>query len=144
MSVQEEVSRQMKEALKSGRKDRLRVLRMLKSELQVAERSGRAVDEVSVVKSYAKSLRQNAEEYEELGREEAAEAVRRDLDVVEEFLPEQMGREDLEALIEEVIEEQDLGPGDIGPLMKTVMSRHGDVVDGSLAQEIARQKLIQS
>ena len=141
MGIQEAVSEQMKQALKAGEKDRLRVLRMLKTELQVAERSGREVDEVSVVKSYANTLRKNAEEYEELGREEQARSVRQDLEVVREFLPRQMSQAELEELIEGIIEQQDLGPGDIGAVMKAVMSKHRDTVDGRKARQIAQQKL---
>ncbi len=141
VSIQDELALQMKQALKAGRKERLRVLRLLRAELQVAETSGKDFEETDVVKSYARSLRKTADEYEGLGRADKAEDMRRDLAVVEEFLPPQMGREELEALIERTIEQNDCGPGDVGVVMKAVMGEHGDVVDGRLAQQIAREKL---
>lgn len=141
MEVAEALSRQMKLALKAGRSERLRALRMLKAELEVARASGRQYDEVQVVRSHAKGLRRSAEEYEKLGLADRAGAIRAELAVVEEFLPRQMGREELEGLIEGLIRENRYGPRDIGALMKTIMSRHGDVVDGRMANEIARARL---
>ncbi len=141
MSIADELREQMKQALKSGQRDRLRALRLLKAELEVAETSGEEFDEVSVVKSFAKSLRRSADEYEELGRPEQARELRARLEVVEEFLPPQMNEQELEALIGAMVEENDYGPRDIGKVMKAVMSEHGDTVDGRLAQEIARRRL---
>ncbi len=141
MTIREELAAEIRDALKAGQKERLRVLRQLKAEFEVAETSGGDFDEVRVVKAYAKSLRKTAEQYEELGKDEQAESCRHDLSIVEEFLPPQMGREELEPLITDLIEQNDYGPRDIGKVMKTVMSEHGDAVDGRLAQQIAREKL---
>lgn len=141
MTIRERLSEEMRRALKAGRKERLRVLRMLRSELQVAETSGRDFDEIDVIKSYARTLQDSAEEYEELDRPEQAEKARRDLEVVQEFLPTPMSRGELEELIQTLVDEHDYGPRDLGKVMKAVMSEHGDRVDGRLAQEIAREKL---
>jgi hypothetical protein len=141
MSLRDELNAELKKAMKQSNKKRLSVLRMLLSEIKVAERSGKDFDEMSVFQSYAKKLRKSAEEYDELGREEKAAEVRKELAVVEEFLPEQMSAADIKQLVGELIEENDYGPRDIGLVMKTVMSEHGDEVDGSVVQDIAREKL---
>ncbi len=141
MALREELAAQMKQAMKSGERERLRALRLLRAELQVAETSGREVDELGVIKSYANSLRKAAEEYQAHGREDKAEQIRADLAVIEEFLPRQLEPQELERLIDRIIGEQGLGPGDIGAVMRTLMSEHGDVVDGRTAQQIARQRL---
>jgi uncharacterized protein YqeY len=141
MTLQETISEQMKQALKAGARDRLRVLRLLKTELQVAQSSGRDYDEVAVVRAYANSLRKTAEEYERRGRPELAEGVHADLKVVDEFLPGQMSAEDLEGLIAALIERNGYGPGDVGKLMRTLMAEHGAEVDGRLAQQTARRLL---
>ncbi|MGD2174613.1 MAG: GatB/YqeY domain-containing protein [Candidatus Brocadiaceae bacterium] len=141
MSIREQLAEHMKQALKAGQKDRLRVLRLLRAELQVAETSGQQFEEVDIVKSYANALRKSADEYEGLGRQEKAHELQRDLGIVEEFLPEQMDREELEELISRLVEENDYGPRDIGKVMKAIMGEYRDVVDGRLAQKIAREKL---
>lgn len=141
MSIAEAVGRQMREALKAGRSERLRALRMLKAELQVAEVSGKDFDEVDVVKSHARKLRKSRQEYERLGLTERVEALERELAVVEEFLPEPMSREELERLIADLIEKHQYGARDLGKVMQAVMAEYGDVVDGGLARQIAQKKL---
>ncbi len=141
MTIQQTISEQMKEALRSGEKERLRVLRLLKTELQVAERSGQEFDEVAVLRSYANSLRKAADEYEARGRPEMADAIRQDVRTVEEFLPRQMPAADLEALIASLIEREGFGPGDVGKVMRSLMAEHAGQVDGRLAQQIARRLL---
>ena len=141
MTIQETISEQMKLALKSGSKDRLRVLRLLKTELQVAERSGKKLDEADVLRTYANSLRKTAEEYERLGRQDMADGLKADLKIIAEFLPSQVSAGDLEVLVAELIKCDGLGPGDVGKLMRTLMAEHAGQVDGRLAQQIARRLL---
>jgi len=144
VSIRDEVSDRLKKAMKSGDKDTVSVLRMLLSELKVAERSGSGYDEMDVVQSYAKKLRKNVQEYEELDREEQAEESRQELAVVKEFLPEQMDRAEIENLVEQIIEENDYGPRDLGKVMKQIMSEYGDQVDGNVVQEIAQDRLAEN
>jgi len=114
---------------------------MLRAEFQVAETSGRDFSEPDVVKSYTNKLREGAEQSDELGREDRAAAARRGLDVVEEFLPPQMNGDEIESLVSDIIEQNDYGRRDISEVMKSVMGDHADVVDGRLAQQIARRLL---
>ena len=95
MGIDEQLSRSMREALKGRCKDRLRVLRMLRTELQVAAASGRELSEEDVVRSFATKLRKVAEEYERLGLTERSEQARADQRTVEEFLPQQMSRAEI-------------------------------------------------
>ena len=141
MSIRDDVMEQLKTAMKAGDKQKVGVLRMLLSELKVAERSGKDYDEMDVVQSYAKRLRKNVDEYEDLDRSDRADEARKELSVVEQFLPEQMSRAEIEELVAGLVEENDYGPSDLGKVMKQVMSEYGDRVDGSVVQEVAREKL---
>jgi len=140
-SVQDEISRQMKVAIKNGQKDRLDVLRMLLSELAVAAASGSEYGELDVIRSYARRLKNDAAEYERLALDDRTRQAQSELAVVEEFLPRQLDRPQLEQIIERMVAENDLGPRDIGRSMKIVMSEYGDRVDGRMAQEIVRERL---
>ena len=128
-------------AMRGGDKERLSVLRMLLSELKVAETSGREFDEPAVVKSYAKKLRNAAEQYRGLDLPEEARKAEAELAIVEEFMPRQMAPSEVEKLVRQIVEENDYGPRDLGRVMKAVMGAHGDEVDGRLVQEIARTAL---
>ncbi len=85
-----------------------------------------------------RKLLESAEEFRKLGREDRGAAARRDLEVVEKW---RMDPEQFEALVREIIEQNDHGPRDIGQVMKAVMGVHGDVVDGWLARQTARRLL---
>ncbi len=141
MTLQQTISEQMKEALRSGARERLRVLRLLKTELQVAERSGKDYDEEAVLRSYANSLSKTADEYEGRGRTELAEALRQDVRIVEEFLPARLSADELEAIVAGLIRREGYGPGDVGKLMRTLMAEHAGQVDGRLAQQVVRRLL---
>jgi hypothetical protein len=143
MGLRDRITESMKAALRAGDKKRLSVLRMVLSELKVADASGKEVDELAVVKAYAKKLRKTADEYSALNLTERAREALGEAVVVEEFLPKQMDTPEIEKLIGELIEKDNLGPDDVGRLMKTFMSEHGASADGRLVQQIARQKLAQ-
>lgn len=141
MSLTETIQEQIKAALRKGDKQRLGVLRMVLSELKVAQVSGGQYDEVAVVHSYAKKLQSAAAQYEGLHVSERAEQCRAELSVVEEFLPTQMTQQQVEALVEGLIAERGYGPRDIGTIMREIMAAHKDVVEGRLVQKIVKDKL---
>jgi len=141
MTLQQDITDRMRVAMRAGNRGEVGVLRMLLSELKVAQTSGQDFDEMDVIKSYAKKLRKTADEYEDLKRADKAQETRDELAVVEEFLPEQMSEEQIEEIVEGIIAENDYGPQDMGQLMKQVMSQYGDRVDGSMVNKIAREKL---
>jgi uncharacterized protein YqeY len=141
VTLADDVAGLARQALKERDAGRLRVLRLLRTELQVAQASGREFREVDVVRSFARTLTAAAQEYKRLGHEARAEGLLRDAGIVEELLPARMSREDTEAAVAAIIEESELGPRDVGAAMKQVMARYGDVVDRRLAHEIVRDRL---
>lgn len=141
MSLRDTLTEGVQRAMRGGDKERLSVLRMLLSELQVAEASGREFEESAVVKSYAKKLRNTADQYKELNLPNEARKAEAELAIVEEFMPRQMEPSEVEGIVARIIEENDYGPRDLGRVMKAVMAAHGDRVDGRLVQEIARNRL---
>jgi len=141
VSLKDAVREKMKAALKEGDKQRLGVLRMVLSELKVAQASGKQYDEMDVIRSYAKKLRKAAAQYDELNLPDKGEECRAELAIVEEFLPKQMARQEVEALVEELIAERGYGPRDIGKVMREIMTAHKDTVDGHLVQQVVKEKL---
>ena len=141
MSLRDELTEGVQRAMRGRDKERLSVLRMLLTEFQVAETSGREVDEAAVVRSYAKKLRKVADQYKELNLPDEACKAEAELAIVEEFMPRQMEPSEVEAIVARIIEENDYGPRDLGRVMKAVMAEHGDRVDGRQVQEIARNRL---
>jgi len=135
-------------------RDNLRrdVLRMLKSkilenEVGLREKRGRSYQLSSqevkqVVAQYAKQRKQSIKAYQEAGRPELVEKEMAELRILEDYLPKSLSRDEIEALVAEVIRETEANrPSDLGRVMKTVMARLQGTGDGTLVSQIVREKL---
>ncbi len=122
------------------------VLRLLLSELKNEKiKLGRDLEDeeaLVLVKRAAKRREEAAREYEKGGRPELAEKERGERKILGGYLPAQLGREEIERLVEEAVKESDASsPKDLGRIMSAVMKEHRAEVDGALVREIAAKKL---
>jgi uncharacterized protein YqeY len=93
---------------------------------------------------YAKQRRESIELYEKGGRQDLVEKERRELQIVESYLPKQMSEEEIRELVAKVIEEVGASsPKDIGKVMQAVMPKVKGRADGSLVNRIVRELLAQ-
>jgi uncharacterized protein len=152
MSLKERIGEEMKAAMKSGDKDRLGVLRMLRArvleaEVAAREKQGRdheATDEevVAVISSYAKQRRDSIEAYRGGGREDLAAREEAELKIVQEYLPAPLTPDEIRAIVAGSIAEAGAKSAkDMGAVMKLVMPRLKGRVDGKQVQEIVRSLL---
>ncbi len=132
------------------RRDVLRMLkaRILESEVALRKKKGRnyelSSEEVQqVVVGYSKQRKQSIESYQQAGRQDLVEKEMAEMRILEDYLPELLSREEIEALVTKVIREtQATGPSDLGRVMKTVMGRLQGPTDGKLVNQMVREKLI--
>lgn len=107
MSLKQNVNDQVKQAMKSGDKDRLKVLRMLTAAIkqrEVDERVELGDDDVlAVIEKMVKQRRESIEQYRAGGREELAEIEQAEIDVLGDFLPEPLTEGEIDALIDQAI-----------------------------------------
>ena len=76
------------------------------------------------------------------GREEQAEAEERELDVLEEFMPEPLSEEELEEIVDDAIAEVGAtSMRDLGRVMADVMPQVAGRADGSAVSQLVREKL---
>ncbi len=152
MSLKERIGEEMKTAMKSGDKDRLGVLRMLRArvleaEVSAREKQGRdheATDEevVAVISSYAKQRRDSIEAYRGGGREDLAAREEAELKIVQEYLPAPLTPDEIRAIVAASIAEAGAKSAkDMGAVMKLVMPRLKGSADGKQVQEIVRSLL---
>ncbi|MGR3319344.1 MAG: GatB/YqeY domain-containing protein [Candidatus Anammoxibacter sp.] len=134
---------ELKKAMKAKDTVRTSVLRMLLAEINVAEKSGKSKDFkcTDIITGYGKKLRKSIEEYKRLDSADRVNSLEKELAIVQEFLPEQMSEEQLNTIIENIIESNSFTMKDMGKVIRLVMEKHGDVVDGKQVQEIAKRKL---
>lgn len=143
---QDRIQDDLKAAMKARDKARLSTLRMLLTEIKnerIAQ--GEDLDEdafLAVVKRLVKQRKDSAEQYRGGGREELAEKEEQEIVVLEEYLPEQVGEDEIRTAVSEFVAANDLsGPRGIGPVMKEMTGRFGASADGAVISRIAREVL---
>ena len=146
MSIPERLERDMVAAAKARDSVRLGVIRYLRSELK--NRAIELGDELSeddcvgVLSRVAKGHREAIEQAEAQNRAEIVGREKSQLAIVEEYLPEALSPGELEALVDEVIEEVSAsGPRDMGLVMKTIMPRVKGRAEGGAVKEIVGARL---
>ncbi len=136
----------MKNALKSGDKARLGVLRMtlaqLKDERIRLQKELTDEDVIRILAKGVKSRKDSVESYRSGGREDLAEKEAFEISVLEQYLPEQMSEEDVRAVVAEVIRQTGAASmKDMGKVMGPAMTRLKGKADGKMVQDIVRALL---
>jgi len=145
-SIQERLIEDMKKAQKERDKLRLGAVRWIRDAIQKrAKDVGHELDAseaAEVLTSLAKKYRESIEQARKGGREEMASKEESELSVLEQYLPKQLTKEEIEALIDEVIAATGAkGPKDMGVVMKSIKPKWSGRADGREVSEIARSKL---
>ena len=135
--MKERITKEIKDAMRSGEKLRVSVLRMVLADIINAEKSGKDIKHIEVIRGYAKKLKKTIEEYERLQLQDKIMSYNEELKIVEEFLPKQMSDEELKKVVIELIESEK--PKDIGSAMKIVMGKYKDIADGKKVQALVKE-----
>lgn len=147
MAIVDQVSQQMKEALRARQERRLVALRSIRAAfLNEMKRDGSETlaDDVCTVllRRLEKQRKESIEAFEGAGREERAAAEREELTVIESFLPSLADLETTRGWVKEAIASTGASAkGDIGRVMGALMKDHKGEVDGGLAKGIASELL---
>ena len=123
MNLSEKISADLITAMKAGDKVRVSVLRMLKSELKYKQielgRELKDEDSLAVVASAAKKRRDSVEGFEKGGRADLVAQEQAELEILKEFLPQQLTEAELADFVAQAIAEaQASTPAEIGAVMK--------------------------
>jgi len=134
------------QALREKDKDRLIVLRSLKSAVKYQQiELGRELEEdevISVLAGQVKSRQQAIELYLQGNRPELAEKETREIEIINFYLPQKMSEAEMEVEVDKAITELKASSmKDMGLVMKTMKEKLGNQVDGKIISEIVRKKL---
>jgi uncharacterized protein YqeY len=109
MSLKDDIKADMKEALKAKDSARLGSIRLLQAAIQRREVDERIeLDDaqvLAVVEKLVKQSRDAISQFEQAGRQELADKELADVAVWEKYLPEQLGDEEIDALVKEALEQ---------------------------------------
>lgn len=146
MATTESIRAAMTTAWKAGdttRRDALRL--MIASMENMRIELGRALEEADVTRvlqKEAKQRRDSITEYAKAKRQDLVDKEQAELDVIVQFLPQQMSEDELRAIVRSVIEEAGAtGVGDLGKVMRPLMARLAGRADGAAANAVAREIL---
>jgi uncharacterized protein YqeY len=136
MNLQERLAAEIKSAMLAREADRLSALRMLKSAIGYAQIEKKTetlseTDFIAVVQKEVKKRRDSIEQFEKGGRPELAEKEKKEISVLETFLPQPLSATDLEQLIKNTI--QELGATskkEMGPVIKAAQAKAAGRADG--------------
>ena len=143
MSLRDQIQQDLIAAMKARETEKLGVLRMLKSAIGAFEVSGKtkidatADDVLAIVQREAKKRKESIRQFEEGGREDLAAAERAELEIIEHYLPEMLGEDEVRVVVTEVIANMGAsGPSDMGKVMGAAMGRLKGQADGGLVREV--------
>jgi len=145
-SLEARLKADMIAAMKAKEKDKLTILRMLIARLKDAAINKRDVlsaeEELRLIATYAKQREDGIADAIKAGREDLAEKERFELEFVRSYLPQQLGEDELAALVDEVIKESGATSiKDMGGVMKTVLARAAGRADGGKVSALVKSRL---
>lgn len=146
MSIQAKLFEDMKAAMKAGEKLRLGTIRLLRAQLKNREiEEGSPLtdeQEIQILMNAAKKRKEAIQQFRELNRDDRADEEQEELNVISQYLPKQMSREEIAQLITDTIGEVHANSlQDIGKVMGRIMAQVKGKADGKLVQTIVREKL---
>ncbi len=150
MGTYEKLLSDLKEAMLAKDADRVLVLRSLKAALlerEIKERvGGRAKlseEQVEqVLRKAAKQRRDSIDQFEQAGRTDLVDSEKKELEIIESYLPEMMSEEDISVLTDEAIKSTGASsPGDMGKVMGIIMAKVRGKADGAVVSRIVKERL---
>jgi len=142
----ERIQSELKQALKSGDKTTVSVLRMLLSAARYAaieeKRELREDEFAALIQKSIRSRRESVDAFRKGGREDLATREEAEIGVLERYLPAQLGGADLERAVDQILAELGITQRkDLGRAMKEFMARHRGTADGKTVNALMAARL---
>ncbi len=147
MDWEEKLTSHLREALKAQDKIRVNTLRLLLAAIKNRSKELKKdpLPDSEIIKVIRKEVKKRKEAitlYEKAGRKDLLEKEIQEKEILEDYLPSPLTREEVEELVERVIQETGAeGLKDMGKVMGKIMSEYGERVEGSVVSELVKKKL---
>ena len=147
MPLKKQIEDKLNEALKAKDKNTYPTLRLIVSAIKDAEIAGRSKgqkevkdsDITGILKKMIKQRNESCEVYKKAGRTELLESEKKEINVINTFLPKQLSEDETKKICEEVI--KSVGASsmkDMGKVMGMLKSKHADTLDFSKVSGIIK------
>jgi uncharacterized protein YqeY len=146
MSLLDRLHEDMKQAMKNKEKMRLTVIRMVKASIQNEKiKLGKDLtedEELTVLSRELKQRKDSLQEFEKAGRNDLVENLSEEIVVINDYMPEQLTAEELEAVVKETISQVGAtSKADMGKVMGAIMPKVKGKADGGLVNRLVQQNL---
>lgn len=148
--LKETLEEDIKKAMLDRNENVLSALRMLKSAIQYAEinkgvnYSATDEDVIDVIGKEVKKRRESIDLYEKGGRPELAEKEKKELDIIQRYLPEQLQEDEIKKIVNEAVSTTNAsGIQDMGKVMGIVMQQVKGKADAGTVSSIVKSRLTQ-
>ena len=136
----------MKEAMKAREKERLATIRLIQAEFKRVEVDERIeIDEaraLAIMDKMVKQRRDSISQFESAGRDELAAIERAEINVIQEFLPQQLSEGEILAIIDDALSGIDAtGMAAMGPLMAVIKPKMQGRADMGAVSKLVKAKL---
>ncbi len=146
MSLAEEINNDFLEAYKAKNEEKSSVLRMLKSSIQSAEKEKKSAltdeETLKIVQKEVKQRNESISDFKKGDRADLAEKEEAEIKILEIYLPEQMGEDEIKKIVEETIAEVGAtSKADMGKVMGAVMPKFAGKADGGQVSKAVNELL---
>ena len=144
--LKEKLLQDLKECMKEKNTIRKNVIQMVRAAiLQVEKDKQVEVDDEQILEIIAKESKKRKDslaDYEKSGREDLIAQIKEEINILAEYLPKPLTREELEKIVISVIADTETTTiKDMGKVMKEVKQKVGTRADGRTINEIVKEKL---
>ena len=142
----EKITKDLTEAMKAKDTYRRSLLRMLKSDLkneEINKKSPLTDDEVlAIIKKQVKTRKDSMNEYASYNRMDLADSLQKEIDILNEYLPEELSDEELEKIVKETITKVKAESiKQMGMVIKTISSEYGARCDMAKVSKLVKERL---
>lgn len=147
MSLKNKINEDLNLALKAKDNARIETLRSIRAEILKMDKSGmnremNEDEEIQLLSKQAKMRKEAIEMFQNAGRQDLVDKESSQLNIINEYLPKQMSREEAETIVTQILQSAGAtSQKDFGKVMGEVMKQLKGKIDGKVIQELVKSKL---
>lgn len=147
MSLEQNIMAKMKDAMKAKDEAALRGLRAIKAAILLAKTSGgsgeiTADDEIKLLQKLVKQRKDSLEIFQQQNRTDLAQKEEEEINIIEQFLPKQLGADELKTIVAGIIAEVGAtSAADMGKVMGAASKQLAGQADGKAISAVVKELL---
>lgn len=144
--LKEKLMEDLKEAMKEKQILRKNVVQMIRAAILQVEKDKQIELEdnqiLEIIAKESKKRKDSLADYEKSGREDLINQVKEEIEIISEYLPKQLTKEEITEIVKQVIDETGATSiKDMGKVMKSAKEKMGATADGKTINEVVRELL---